>query len=74
MSCASESELLPSLLSHLRVSAIESEPPQAAPGASPGRHDNLSSKLVIEIAIHPDIVRLAVHYLQLHDTSYREAS
>ncbi len=29
MSCASESELLPSLLSHMQVSAIEPEPPRS---------------------------------------------
>jgi hypothetical protein len=44
------------------------------PGAGPGRHDNLSGGLVIEIAIYPDIVRLAAHSLQAHDTSYREES
>src|SRR6266536_2768877 len=48
--------------------------PQAAPRAGPGRQDNLSGELVIEIAIYPDTVRLAAHNLQVHDTSYREAS
>jgi hypothetical protein len=48
--------------------------PQAAPAAGPGRYDNLSGGLVIEIAIYPDIVRLAAHSLQAHDTSYREES
>jgi hypothetical protein len=64
---------LSSFLSHLRVSVIESEPPQAAPRPVPGR-GNLSSNLVTEIAIHPEIVQLAAHNLQPRDTSYREAS
>jgi hypothetical protein len=36
VSCASESELLPSLLSHMQVSAIEPEPPLLALN-EPGR-------------------------------------
>jgi hypothetical protein len=48
--------------------------PQAAPGPDPGWHYNLPGYLRIEIAIYPDIVRLAAHNLQAHNTSHREAS
>jgi len=48
--------------------------PQAPPGADPGWQYNLSGNLVIQIALYPDVVRLAAHNLQAHDTSYREAS
>jgi hypothetical protein len=47
--------------------------PQAAPGAAPGWQYNLSGNLVIEIAIYPDIVRLAAYNLQPPSTGRREA-
>ena len=40
----------------------------------PGTWPQASGGLVIEIAIYPNIVRLAAHSLQAHDTSYREES
>jgi hypothetical protein len=38
--------------------------PQAAPGPDPGWQYDLSGNLVIQIAIYPDIVRLAAHNLR----------
>ena len=48
--------------------------PQAAPEPGPGWQYNVSGNLVIEIAIYPDMVRLAAHNLQVPDASHREAS
>ncbi len=48
--------------------------PQAAPEPGPGWQYNPSGNLVIEIAIYPDMVRLAAHNLQVPDASHREAS
>ena len=47
--------------------------PQAAPEPGPGWQYHLSGNLVIEIAIYPDMVRLAAHNLQV-PASHREAS
>lgn len=41
--------------------------PQAAPG--PGWQYNLSGNPVIEIAIYPDVIRLAAHTLRAHSAS-----
>jgi hypothetical protein len=48
--------------------------PQAAPEPGPGWQYHLPGDPVIEIAIYPEIVRLAAHNLQAQDTSHREAS
>lgn len=42
--------------------------------ARAGWHYSLPGYPIIEIAIYPDIVRLAAHNLQAHNTSHREAS
>jgi hypothetical protein len=48
--------------------------PQAPPGADPGWQYDLSGDLAIQIAIYPDIVRLAAYNLQSPSTGRREAS
>lgn len=47
---------------------------QAPPGTGPVWQYNGLSNLVIEIAIYPDIVRLAAHNLRAHSTSHRAES
>jgi hypothetical protein len=44
---------------------------QAAAGASPGWPDNGPGNPAIEIAIYPDVIRLATHTLRTPDTSHR---
>jgi hypothetical protein len=46
---------------------------QAAAGASPGWQDNSPGNPAIEIAIYPDVIRLAAHALRAGDTSHPEA-
>ena len=43
------------------------------PSIGPGRHDDGPGHLAVEIAIYPDVVRLAARSLRAHNTSQRAA-